>query len=508
MGASESVPVVKASLEVPRSSLSGKAAAYIRRVRQAGPLVHCFSNYVAMDIMANALLAAGGSPAMVHSEDECADFTRGPAAALLVNMGTYSPSWAAGMRKSIAAANETGKPWVLDPVGCGATPARTKVTVELARLGPTAIRGNASEILALAKAVLGELPPSDEEVAAAEAAKRKAAKRAAAAAAGGGGDGSDSDSDTDSDDDDGSDSDDEKTKAPAAARVSADGPKGVDSVNTPAQALPAAKALAVALGTVVGVTGAVDVVTDGSYTLYVANGVELCTKVTGAGCALTAIVAAFLTARPAGKHHHSSKGGDKKEGAGASDDTASSAKKEKKSKKDKKGDKDKEGSGSAAKKDETADAAEQAAAAPPTPRGETVVAVASALAFFGMAAQIALQLAREAEEKTYSWETKYGGVPTIGPATLRVGLVDQLHRLSRALASAAIADSERFTRDLGLHARKLSDALLLSTDGAWAADARRVLDTAGDTIAPNAAIAASAAPPPAAAAAPAEGGAK
>jgi hydroxyethylthiazole kinase len=500
MGASESVPVVKESLEVPRSPLAGKAAAYIRRVRQAGPLVHCFSNYVAMDLMANALLAAGASPAMVHSEDECADFTRGPAAALLVNMGTYSPSWAAGMRKSIAAANETGKPWVLDPVGCGATPARTKVTVELARLGPTAIRGNASEILALAKAVLGELPPSDEEVAAAEAAKRKAAKKAAAAA---GGDGGDSDSDGDSSDSDSDDDEEEASKNKKPAPVTADGPKGVDSVNTPAQALPAAKALAAALGTVVGVTGAVDVVTDGSYTLYVANGVELCTKVTGAGCALTAIVAAFLTARPAGKHHH------KKEAAAAADDAAAaaSAKKDKKSKKDKKGgDKDGEGGGVGKKGDEADAAATTAAeAAPPTPRGETVVAVASALAYFGMAAQIALQLAREAEEKTYSWETRYGGVPTVGPATLRVGLVDQLHRLSRALASAAVADSERFTRDLGLHSRKLSDSLLLSTDGAWAADTRRVLDTANDTVARNAIIAAGAAPAPAAP--PAEGGA-
>jgi hypothetical protein len=34
-------------------------------VRKAGPLVQCITNFVSMDIMANVLLAAGCSPAMV-----------------------------------------------------------------------------------------------------------------------------------------------------------------------------------------------------------------------------------------------------------------------------------------------------------------------------------------------------------------------------------------------------------------------------------------------------------
>lgn len=45
-----------------------------------------------------------------------------------------------------------GKPWVLDPVGCGATPWRTHACVELLKCKPTVIRGNGSEILALAGA--------------------------------------------------------------------------------------------------------------------------------------------------------------------------------------------------------------------------------------------------------------------------------------------------------------------------------------------------------------------
>ena len=45
-----------------------------------------------------------------------------------------------------------GKPWVLDPVGCGATAYRTAACVQLLACKPTVVRGNASEIMALAGA--------------------------------------------------------------------------------------------------------------------------------------------------------------------------------------------------------------------------------------------------------------------------------------------------------------------------------------------------------------------
>ncbi|MDJ0930168.1 hydroxyethylthiazole kinase [Breoghania sp.] len=120
-------------------------------VRSQGPLVQNITNYVAMTLSANVLLAAGASPAMVHAEEEVADFVR-IASALVVNIGTLSPSWVASMGKAVHAAVEDGKPWVLDPVGCGATPYRTETARSLALLKPTVIRGNASEIIALAGA--------------------------------------------------------------------------------------------------------------------------------------------------------------------------------------------------------------------------------------------------------------------------------------------------------------------------------------------------------------------
>jgi hydroxyethylthiazole kinase len=120
-------------------------------VRERAPLVQNITNYVVMTVSANVLLALGASPAMVHASEEAADFTA-IASSLVINIGTLSPAWVDAMRHSAKKAVELGKPWVLDPVGCGATPYRTGVAVELSKLKPTIIRGNASEILSLAGA--------------------------------------------------------------------------------------------------------------------------------------------------------------------------------------------------------------------------------------------------------------------------------------------------------------------------------------------------------------------
>ena len=118
-------------------------------LRARRPLVHNITNYVAMSVSANVLLALGASPAMVHALEEVEDFVA-ISDALAVNIGTLSPPWVTAMQAAVGRANALGKPWVLDPVGCGATPYRTKVAGELAALGPAVIRGNASEIMSLA----------------------------------------------------------------------------------------------------------------------------------------------------------------------------------------------------------------------------------------------------------------------------------------------------------------------------------------------------------------------
>ena len=127
------------------------AAAALDDLRQARPLVHNITNYVAMSVAANALLALGASPAMVHASEEVEDFVA-IANALAINIGTLSAPWVASMKLAAAKATGLGKPWVLDPVGCGATPYRTRTSAELAGMGPAIIRGNASEIMGLAGA--------------------------------------------------------------------------------------------------------------------------------------------------------------------------------------------------------------------------------------------------------------------------------------------------------------------------------------------------------------------
>ena len=119
-------------------------------LRSQSPLVHNITNFVVMNFTANALLAIGASPVMAHAVEEVEDMVS-IAGALVVNIGTISPFWVEGMKLAMKKASELGKPIILDPVGAGATPYRNQVLSELLVIAsPTIIRGNASEIMALA----------------------------------------------------------------------------------------------------------------------------------------------------------------------------------------------------------------------------------------------------------------------------------------------------------------------------------------------------------------------
>ena len=120
----------------------------IERVRATAPLVHNITNLVVMNTTANALLAIGASPAMVHGVEEVEAFVH-HAGALVVNIGTLSGPWAEAMRLAADAATAAGVPWVLDPVAAGVTSYRSGIAADLVARRPAVIRGNASEILAL-----------------------------------------------------------------------------------------------------------------------------------------------------------------------------------------------------------------------------------------------------------------------------------------------------------------------------------------------------------------------
>lgn len=118
-------------------------------LRDQNPLVQCITNYVAMNIAANVTLAAGASPAMVHAPEEIDDFTP-VCGALTINIGTLSAPWRASMLAAATTANAHDVPWVLDPVAHYISDYRKRTAQDLLALRPTILRGNASEILALA----------------------------------------------------------------------------------------------------------------------------------------------------------------------------------------------------------------------------------------------------------------------------------------------------------------------------------------------------------------------
>ena len=121
-------------------------------VREKAPLVHNITNFVVMNVTANALLALGASPIMAHATGEL-DELLGIVSALVLNIGTLDACWIESMGKAAAAAGKRGVPIVLDPVGAGASRLRTETALALMRIQrPAILRANPSEILALAGA--------------------------------------------------------------------------------------------------------------------------------------------------------------------------------------------------------------------------------------------------------------------------------------------------------------------------------------------------------------------
>nr|WP_229659784.1 hydroxyethylthiazole kinase [Tersicoccus solisilvae] len=213
-----------------------RAGRLLHAVRQDQPLIQCLTNSVVTNYTANVLLAAGAAPAMTDIGGEAGPFAR-IASGLLINLGTPTPEQRLAMREAVVGRRAVGGRWVLDPVAVGALPVRTALAADLLEFAPTVIRGNASEV------------------------------RALAGQSGGG--------------------------------------RGVDSTDTTDDAVPAAIELVTRTGGAVAVSGAVDEIlgvppggagADGGAPEHYRNhhDAALLTKVTGGGCALGAVIAAFL----------------------------------------------------------------------------------------------------------------------------------------------------------------------------------------------------------------------
>lgn len=206
-------------------------------LRKTMPLIHNITNYVTVNDVANILLACGGSPIMSDEVEDVEDITS-ICNGLNINIGTLHKSSIEGMLRAGKKANDLHHPILLDPVGAGASKFRTETALKLMQeLNLAVIRGNISEIKTLA---LGN----------------------------------------------------GTTKG-----VDADVSDAVTEENLE-QAIEFVKAFSKKTGTIIAVTGRIDLVTDGNRCYVIRNGRPEMGKITGTGCQLSGMMTAFITANP------------------------------------------------------------------------------------------------------------------------------------------------------------------------------------------------------------------
>ncbi|MBQ4339935.1 MAG: hydroxyethylthiazole kinase [Firmicutes bacterium] len=209
----------------------------LESVKKQCPLVHNITNYVTVNDCANVLLACGGSPIMSDDIEEVEEITS-ICGGLNINIGTLNQNTIPSMYKAGMKANELSHPVVLDPVGAGASALRTNTAMGLVeKLDIAVIRGNISEIKTLA---LG---------------------------------------------------------SGTTRGVDADISDRVTRENLQ-QAVAFAKEFSKKTGAVIAITGAIDIVADKEKAYCIFNGDPMMGIITGTGCQLSAMTAAYVTANP------------------------------------------------------------------------------------------------------------------------------------------------------------------------------------------------------------------
>ena len=225
--------------------LRTRIADAVHAVRSTTPLAQSFTNFVTINLVANAQLAAGGTAAMSYLPDDVLDIAA-ICGATYINVGTLLPFYKDALADIARGLHDQGKPWVPDPVAAGLGATRTAILESFQDVPPTIVRGNASEIIVLDR--MWGLADAD---------------------------GADADGTT--------------------------RPAGVESADEVDSAMPAARRIARHLAThspngqgAVAVSGAVDFVTDGTHDYRLPGGSALMTKITGAGCSLGGVVGTYL----------------------------------------------------------------------------------------------------------------------------------------------------------------------------------------------------------------------
>ena len=209
--------------------------AVLENTQNRTPMVHSITNNVTINDCANIILAAGGTAIMAQDEREVEEITS-HAQALVINMGAVRAQEA--MLRAAKIAKRNGRPVVLDPVAAGASTLRREMCSRLLSENlVSVIRGNASEVRALAAGA------------------------------------------------------EQETGVEASA---------LDSVTEDNLQESAAwlRSFSRRTGAVVMLTGAMDVITDGTRTAVVRGGSAYLRRITGAGCMLTSLIGAFCGADP------------------------------------------------------------------------------------------------------------------------------------------------------------------------------------------------------------------
>jgi hydroxyethylthiazole kinase len=122
----------------------------LQNIRKTKPLVHHITNWVTIYDCAAITRSFGALPVMAHAKEEAAEMAA-ISSSLVLNIGTLTPEIIDAMVLAGKSANRKGIPIVLDAVGVGATPYRTKEAERLVSdLKIAVIKGNAGEIGTLA----------------------------------------------------------------------------------------------------------------------------------------------------------------------------------------------------------------------------------------------------------------------------------------------------------------------------------------------------------------------
>lgn len=207
----------------------------IAQIRSRQPVIHCITNYVTANDVANIILASGASPVMadgVREAEDISDISHG----LVLNLGTMRENAIESMLRAGHRAAKLGHPVVLDPVGAGASAFRKETALRILKEVPCSlIRGNASEIRALV----------NEHV--------------------------------------------------MTRGVDTDSREALTADNRQETAAMA-RQLSKSTGAVVVMTGATDLVAWGSHICFIKNGHPMMSRITGAGCMLDGVLASALAA--------------------------------------------------------------------------------------------------------------------------------------------------------------------------------------------------------------------